>query len=350
MIVSRAALRSVIVALLLLAGAIAGMANALAQSTPPPPDKIDRLLELLSDPDVKTWLAAQGDHAATPPPANADGGASAMAPAGISEVLDMIRGHIDEMVDAVPTLPAQSERAWIILDLEFEGVGLVGIVALILGLVGVGLGLVWIVFRLTQAYRDWMRAMPKGTPQGRTRNLGGRLVYGAIMIVVFMFGTAGVFLAFTWPPLLRQIVLGYLSVAIVTWAAIIVTRVLLVPPGLGIPQAAEIRVFPMSDARARHWHRWFAVNVFWLVFVIVTFALMGTFGFDTKGRFALSVPTSFVQLALILLAVWLRPGNALAGDGQQGKVGTAAGRGCSASISPSSGSSRLPAPGRSTGS
>ena len=98
---------------------------------------------------------------------------------------------------------------------------------------------------------------------------------------------------------------------------------LLVPPGLGIPQAAEIRVFPMSDARARHWHRWFAVNVFWLVFVIVTFALMGTFGFDTKGRFALSVPTSFVQLALILLAVWLRPGNAPAGDGQQGNVSTA---------------------------
>ena len=63
----------------------------------------------------------------------------------------------------------------------------------------------------------------------------------------------------------------------------------------------------MSDARAQHWHRWFAINVFWLVFVVVTFALMGTFGFDTMGRFALSIPTSFVQLVLILLAVWLRP-------------------------------------------
>ena len=93
------------------------------------------------------------------------------------------------------------------------------------------------------------------------------------------------FLAFSWPPLLREIVLGYLSVAIVTWAAMIVTRVLLVPPSLGVPQAAEIRVFPMSDARAQHWHRWIAINVFWLVFVVVTFALMGTFGFDTTGRF-----------------------------------------------------------------
>ena len=72
--------------------------------------------------------------------------------------------------------------------------------------------------------------MPKGTPHGRVRSLGARLVYGTIMTAVFMFGTAGVFLAFSWPPLLREIVLGYLSVAIVTWAALTVTRVLLVPP------------------------------------------------------------------------------------------------------------------------
>ena len=41
------------------------------------------------------------------------------------------------------------------------------------------------------------------------------------------------------------------------------------------------------------------------MFVVVTFSLMGTFGFDKAGRFALSVPTSFVQLALILAAVGL---------------------------------------------
>jgi small-conductance mechanosensitive channel len=118
-------------------------------------------------------------------------------------------------------------------------------------------------------------------------------------------------------------VLGYLSVAIVTWAAIIVGRVLLVPPRLGVQQAAEIRVLPMSDARAQHWHRWIAINVFWLVFVVVTFALMGTFGFDTMGRFALSIPTGFVQLVLILLAVWRRPSNEI-GEGQtHGKISPA---------------------------
>src|SRR5215218_6218635 len=133
-----AALRSIIAVVLVLAGFACGTANALAQSAAPPPDKIDRLIELLSDPDVKTWLAGQGDHAVPPPPASAGGGSMGMAPADISSGLDMIRGHIKEMVDAIPTLPAQFARAWTIFELEFEGERPIGIVALILGLVGVG--------------------------------------------------------------------------------------------------------------------------------------------------------------------------------------------------------------------
>jgi moderate conductance mechanosensitive channel len=279
-----------------------------AQSTTPPPDKIDKLIELLSDPDVKAWLAAQDAKPATPPPATEAGAAqSAMAPATISSGLDVIRAHIRGMVDAVPTLPAQFERAWVILGLEFEDEGLIGIVALIIGLIAVGIGLVGVVFRFTQGYRDWMKAIPKSTAQGRARSLGARLIYATIMTAVFVLGTAGVFLAFNWPPLLREIVLGYLSVAIATWGAMALCRVFLVPPSLGVPQAEAVRVFPMSDARAQHWYRWFVVNVFWLMFVLVTFALMGTFGFDRAGRFALSIPTSFVQVLLILAAIWLRP-------------------------------------------
>lgn len=279
-----------------------------AQSAPPPPDKIDRLIELLSDPDVKAWLAEQDAKRAAPPPAAAAGAEpGAMAPATLSQALDLIRAHIQGMIDAVPTLPAQFERAWIIIGLEFEDEGLIGIVALIIGLVAVGIGLVGVVYRFTRGYRDWMTAMPKRTPQGRAKNLGARLVYGLIMTAVFVLGTAGVFLAFNWPPLLREIVLGYLSVAIVTWGAMALGRVFLVPPSLDVPQPEEIRVFPMSDARAQHWYRWFVANVFWLMFVLVTFALMGTFGFDRAGRFVLSIPTSFVQLVLILAAVWLRP-------------------------------------------
>ena len=316
-----AAFRSAIVIVFLVTGLIAGMAGALAQSAPPT-DKIDRLLELLSDPDVKAWLAAQGEKAA-PPPAEAGDGESAMAPAGLSSRLDAIRAHVKEITAAVPKLPEQFSRAWTILQLEFEDEGLLGIVALILGLVAVGLGITWTAFRLTSGYRDWMGAMPKGTPQGRVKNLGARLVYASVLTIVFIFGTAGVFLAFNWPPLLREIVLGYLSVAIITGAATMVTRVFLLPPSLRVPRSREIRVFPMTDDRAGHWHRWIGINVFWLMFVVVTFQLMGTFGFDKTSRLAMSIPTSFIQLVLILLAVWLRPQDpdAQADAPQRGAIG-----------------------------
>lgn len=275
-------------------------------AAPPPPDKIEQLIGLLSDPDVKAWLAAQDQKLAEPPP-QAGEETNMVAPSGVTSALDVIRTHIREMIAAIPTLPAQFQRAWTILQLEFEDEGLVGIVALILGLTAVGLGLTWIVFRRTQGYRQWMKSMPKGTPQGRLKNLGARLVYATILTAAFVVGTAGVFLAFNWPPLLREIVLGYLMVAIVTWAVLSVMRAFLVPPSLGVPQSDEIRVFPMSGARAEHWLRWTCINVFWLMFVAVTFALLGTFGFDKIGRFALTIPTSFVQLLLILAAVWLRP-------------------------------------------
>ena len=61
----------------------------------------------------------------------------------------------------MPKLPEQFSRAWTILQLEFEDEGLLGIVALILGLVAVGLGITWTAFRLTSGYRDWMGAMPE---------------------------------------------------------------------------------------------------------------------------------------------------------------------------------------------
>src|SRR5262245_23918927 len=112
-------IRAALLAIALLCAAVAASAVH-AQSPTPPPDKIDRLIELLSDPDVKAWLAAQDAKQPAPPPADAGGGESAMAPAGLSSALDTIRHHIDEEAAAIPTLPAQFDRAWTILGLEFE--------------------------------------------------------------------------------------------------------------------------------------------------------------------------------------------------------------------------------------
>src|SRR3954470_15630105 len=89
--------RAALLTALLLSGAFGLATRAHAQATTPPPDKIDRLIELLSDPDVKAWLAAQDGKQATPPPVDTGAGESAMAPAELSSALDLIRMHIHEM-------------------------------------------------------------------------------------------------------------------------------------------------------------------------------------------------------------------------------------------------------------
>ena len=275
---------------------------ALAQDAPaaaPAPAKVDQLLQLLEDPDVKAWMASRQAPAASPE--------AAAPPLSVATLLDRAKAHLDAMATAVPLLPMQFARAWTILELEFEEEGVAGIVALIFVFLAAGFGLDWVVRRLAKPYLKWMVALPYATPQGRVKNLGARIVYAVMRIGAFVVGTAGVFLIFNWPPLLREIVLGYLSVAIVTRATLMLVRSFLMPPSLGLAHSSDIRVFPMTDARAEHWYRWIGINVFWLGFVLVTFQLMATFGFSDAALFALSIPTSFIQLVLLLLMIVRRP-------------------------------------------
>jgi small-conductance mechanosensitive channel len=271
-----------------------------AQTPAPAAEKVDRLLELLSDPEIKTWLADQNKkNTAAPQPAN-DGTPT------LSVVLRSIRSHIQSIIAAVPRLPAQFERMWIILNLEFQG-RLGGVLTLVLVFITGGFGLEWLVRRSLKNYRDIVLSELPSTPQDRVKGLGLRLLFAAIMIGSFIVGSAGVFIIFDWPPLLREIVLGYLTAAIITRGVMMLARALLIPPQLKVPDAEKFRVLPMTDSRAGHWYIWLAINVGWFMFASITLSLLGTLGFDQQSRLALGTGAGFVQLLLLLAAVWLRP-------------------------------------------
>ena len=137
--------------------------------------------------------------------------------------------------------------------------------------------------------------------------LGARTIYAAILIAAFTVGSAGVFLAFDWPPLLREIVLGYLSVAIVTRVALMLGRLVMLPPHLKMAQATQARLLPMSDERAAHWYRYIGWSVFWFSFVSVTLGLLATLGFMPTALQLVAIPADFIQLLIVLAAIWLRP-------------------------------------------
>jgi moderate conductance mechanosensitive channel len=287
----------------MLALVLSGFAGPAPAQTPPPA-KVEQLIEVLSDPEVRAWLDQQLASNAPLPVAPSTGMKDA---AMMSTGLTMIRAHGEELVRAFPGLPAQFDRAHVILMREFQEHGLLGILALIAGFIAAGIGLDQLLRSRMGAFRDWMKSIPTTNPAGRLKGLGARLLYAALLIAAFVTGSAGVFLLFDWPPLLREIVLAFLTVAIITRIALMLCRVALVPPFLGLPDTASYRIVRMTDARSTHWYRWVGLCVGWFVLVGATMNLMQTFGFDDPGRVAVGVVAGFIQLVLVLGATWLRP-------------------------------------------
>ena len=269
-----------------------------------PPQKAEQLRELLSDPEVAAWLTQQ-TQAATP--AVSQDGTSTDATSWLSTVLAKIKENGRNVLQAYPRLPARFDRTVLILLVEFEEEGLFGIVVLILGFIAAGFGLDKLARLALRPYLRWMKTIATTNPRGRLRVLGVRIIYAFVMAAAFTIGSAGVFLAFDWPPLLREIVLAYLSVAIFTRIVLMISRVVLMPPFLGLPNSQQYRILPMADASASHWYSYAGINTTWFTFVGATLSLLATFGFDVAERTAIGIVAGFVQMILLMAAVWLRP-------------------------------------------
>src|SRR5262249_51972646 len=132
---------------------------------------------------------------------------------------------------AFPRLPSELDRAWIILSLEFEEKGLIQVIFLIAVFLGVGLACVWAYWRLPTGFRNWISASGITTRGDRPHPMVARLAFGTGWTLSFAVGSVGAFLCFTWPPLLREIVLGYLVAFLFIWLARVVGGFLLAPGG-----------------------------------------------------------------------------------------------------------------------
>lgn len=269
----------------------------------PPAEKVDQLIGLLSDPVIQSWLAQRALENGSSAGQSAQSGGGA----ALSTRLHSIKAHLQELTEALPTIPAQFERARNILMLEFEDRGILSIIALVLGLTVAGLGFDRLARMATGGYRRWMQSLPTTNPRGRLAGLAARFLYAMILIAAFFAGSVGVFLIFDWPLLMREIVLTYLSVGLITWIVLKMSRVILVPPMLGLHPSQEYRALPMSDARAGHWYLYIGINTAFFLFTGATIGILKTFGFDEPGRMLIAGVVGLVQLLLLLTAVWRRP-------------------------------------------
>src|SRR5262245_25826597 len=225
---------------------------ALAQDTTdsagePPPAKVQQLLELLDDPAVHNWLA-QHRTAATPAPSPSAASKAEMTASGYAATrIAAIRAHVASLIAGLPRVPGELERAGIILSLEFQERGLWRVLLLIGGFAALGLGVEWLFWQITRGPQKWIVTVPLDTVGQRLRAVAIRLAFGLGLIASFAVGSVGAFLTLDWPPLLREIVLGYLMAFLVLRLTLVAARFLLAPGGV------RFRILLMSMAAASFW-------------------------------------------------------------------------------------------------
>ncbi|MER8789641.1 mechanosensitive ion channel family protein [Mesorhizobium sp. M0983] len=297
---------------------LTGQAQAQAPATAPP-ERVKQLLDLLDDPSVKAWVAEQRnqDAGSTGAPAETgvsptDASSGAVAAPGqmntmASSTLDGIRHHIERIVRTLPLLPGQFARVRAETMEDMSSKGSAAVFVLIAMFIAAGLALTWATFKFTRPFRLWIIAQPKDTPIGRAKKIGGRMLYSSMLIVSFALGSAGAFMLFDWPMLIREIVLTFLMAAVVTWGVRMYVMATLVPSFMNVENAVEVRALPITNEAADHWSYWLPRIVGVFAFFGAAFILLPGLGIDQDGMMVLSLGADFVLLVLLLLAIWRRP-------------------------------------------
>jgi small-conductance mechanosensitive channel len=270
----------------------------------PPPHQVELLLDLLRDPAVQQWLEQQPTIGKEAQPAAPAAPQQASMTGYFAQRLEYLRGNLALLGAEFPKLPGELDRAWIILSLEFEDQKLIGIVFLIATFVGVGFLCVWAYWRLTTGFRNALIASEIASVGDRLRAMMIRLTFATGWAMSFAVGSVGAFLCFPWPPLLREIVLGYLVAFLCGWLARIVGGFLLAPGG---GRAARFRIVPMSDPAAKFWHHRIITTVSVLAFAWVTLGLLRTLGVSPAGLKMISYVAGVFLLGFGLEVIWRRP-------------------------------------------
>jgi small-conductance mechanosensitive channel len=275
-------------------------AHAQTSETAVPSENVERFLELLKDPSVQSWLQQRS----TPAPAPVQPLVPAGKTGSFSEFTMMFRGHIASLFSAALSLPDEASRAAAILhsDMAVDGgtrpLILVGAFVLV-GLAG------QFVFRLVSAkWRVRSERASSLTARDRANALMLRLTWGLCYALSFAVASIGFFLLFEWPPLVREIVVGYLLAIVAFRLVVIVLDVVLAPDSV---DGHPFRLVPASNEAARFWARRLGYLAGFFAFGWVTVRLLATLGFSFPSRLLVAYGLGLVLFVITIQTIWSRP-------------------------------------------
>ncbi|WP_192924535.1 mechanosensitive ion channel family protein [Sinorhizobium meliloti] len=254
-----------------------------------PPEKAQQFLDLLSDPQVKTWLEGKIPSAAAEPPAGSP-------VETISSWEAAIRDRINGLMGAVPRIPEELARGAAVVSRDVNS-GRPGLVVSILAvLIAVGLGAEWLI----------RRVFARARKSGANENAGQEILSEIAALLTFALASVGSFLAFEWPPLLRKIILTLLLAVIVFLVVRAIGKLLFALSG-----ASDIADQPSSafesDAARRFWLSRISIIAGFLLFGWVIVSLMPALSFSNEVTRLAAFLFGLGILVTAVEVVWRRP-------------------------------------------
>ena len=293
--------------LLVLALHMLACGPARAEAPAAPPEKVQEFIRLLDDPAVRQWLETAKQVPLSAETAAQGSPAGTMEKGMVSSGLDRFRNHLAAIAAAWPLLPRHFEAIGMTVMTEIDEAGLLVIAALVILFIALGLAVSYGVFRLARPLRLWTISLDRASAKGRAGKFAGRFMLGVLMLSGFGLGSMGTFLLFEWPPLLREIVLAFLTAALIVWAVRMVTITLLLPSWAKVEHARAVRAFDIDNPTADHWHRWLLILAAVITYAGAVISLLPRFGFTPFEILALEIPVDCALMVLASLAFWRRP-------------------------------------------
>jgi moderate conductance mechanosensitive channel len=273
-----------------------------------PPPKVRELLDLMGDPQVRAWL----DQRKSPSTAKSQTELHEPDQASIHAVeldavvgrLGQIRSHMASLIATLPHISEDFRNAGEMLASELQGRELWRMLRLFLVFIGLGYGFEWLFRRATTRFHLRFEEVKLDTVGERLNVVGSRLAFAVGLVLSFAAGSVGAFLAFDWPYLIKDLLLGYLLVFLAIRLALAVGRFLLAPRNRDV---ARFRIVPMTTAAARFWYLRLAIIVGWVAFGRVLVDDAALFGISLEARELMAYGLGLVLLAIAVECAWRAP-------------------------------------------
>ena len=233
--------------------------------------KVQLLLDLLEDQDIQEWAKQQKRESIAPVTTDTTTGSTHL----VANRLQAISQHIFDILRALPTLPEEIRKLTQTTKAKTQGYSVAFIIILavifIFGGYLAALAFGW----ATSRHRSKLDQAVVSQPADRFRSMVSEFGYVAGSIVAFSIGSVVLFLIFSLPDLVENIVLQFLFAALASWTVWSVLKFLLKPSAQDNSSLeSEQRIIPLNDESARHFTRTLSLAATWFSFGAAIHAML----------------------------------------------------------------------------